>query len=92
MAATTSEVDGECSSEVVEEVAVGHKNGDRSQEEEDCDRGTDTVHDDGVGDEGGGYDDEGVLPEVDKEVRQAEKTEENTGGVKKAVGDFKPPF
>ena len=50
------------------------------------------MHDDGVGDEGGSYDDEGVLPEVDKEVRQAEETEENTGGVKKAVGDFKPPF
>merc|ERR1719400_1198654 len=91
-AAAAGEVDGEGAGKVVEEVAVGHEDGDGAEEEENGDGGADAFHHDGVGEESSGDDDHRVLPEVDEEVGEAEEAEENAGCCEKAVGDLETPL
>jgi len=91
-AATAGEVNGESSGKVVEEVAVGNEDGDGAKEEENCNGGSNAFHYYGVGEEGRRDDDHRVLAEVDKEVGQAEETEEDTGCSEKAVCDLESPL
>ena len=50
------------------------------------------MHHDGVGDEGGGDDDDGVLAEIDEEVSKGGEAEEDASGVEETVCDLESPF
>ena len=91
-AAAAGEVNGEGAGEVVEEITVGNEYGDGTEEEENGDGGSNAFHHNGIGDPGCCDDDHGVLAEVDKEVGEAEETEEDTGCSEKAVGDLESPL